>query len=261
MKKYIEYIKGLGLSDLEIIMKIVDDMHTNIGGYDEPKVDVPGFYRLDVGSADSTGVCRNMAEHIAYLLAKINPKSKARVINVYCGVEYVESPISRRLNNDYVRKMNQDYIFETSKKINHAAVIMSLPGERFKLVIDPTAGAIGVLANNEITLLNKSKGEYGFRPDNAFYNLAFGYVDGYNLIDLARNIDGCNGVQVDFERLRQEWGFDAQKSALDRVRSIPRAIERARAAYNSPIVTKRIRGDKFVSKDMVANPTTFEPDK
>ena len=57
-------------SDLDIIMKVVSDMWKEIDGYGEPELDAFGYYRLDI--ENGVGMCRHMADDIAYKLNEIN---------------------------------------------------------------------------------------------------------------------------------------------------------------------------------------------
>lgn len=70
-------------SDMEIIMRVMKDMHKTIRGYGEPKIDAKGYEGMDVMDEDGMGVCRNMAENVADKLNAINPDYNARTIVLY----------------------------------------------------------------------------------------------------------------------------------------------------------------------------------
>ena len=59
--EYAKYINGLGLNDLEVIVKVMNDMWSNIEGYKNPDetYDSIGFNRLALYN-DGYGICRNI---------------------------------------------------------------------------------------------------------------------------------------------------------------------------------------------------------
>ena len=71
------------LSDIQIFMKVMDDMWGSIQGYKTPEKDIHGFLELDLANEDGYGVCRNMASDVARKLQEINPDYNARTIAVY----------------------------------------------------------------------------------------------------------------------------------------------------------------------------------
>lgn len=83
IKEYSEKIKSYNLTDLQIIMKIMDDMWNNINGYGKPNIDLVSYPGLDLATEDATGVCRNMTDDMARKLNAINKKYKAESIIVY----------------------------------------------------------------------------------------------------------------------------------------------------------------------------------
>jgi hypothetical protein len=260
MDKYAEELRKLNLSDLELIMKIMDDMHTNIIGYDEPKIDIPGFYRLDVGNSRSGGVCRNMADHVSYVLNKVNPKYRARVLSLYTNLAGAETAIETKSNRRYVRQILDEWQFEDSRAPNHDVVTIDMPGQKCRLVIDPTVTALGVLANNKITMFNDSRsGGLAFSPKSEAARLAFGgnVAEGRSIFYGIQNMNGYPHAKVDIRKLKEQWGLRAQKEALERVRGIPGAFEMANTAYTSYLHMGRTTlAEMRRKKEKAARPNT-----
>ncbi len=81
-----EYAKKFDIhsqSDMEIIMRIMKDMHETIQGYGEPKLDINGYLGIDVMDKDGIGVCRNMAANMVDKLNAINPEYNARFVTLW----------------------------------------------------------------------------------------------------------------------------------------------------------------------------------
>ncbi len=81
-----EYAKKFDIhsqSDMEIIMRIMKDMHETIQGYGEPKLDIAGYLGIDVMYKDGIGVCRNMAANMVDKLNAINPEYNARFVTLW----------------------------------------------------------------------------------------------------------------------------------------------------------------------------------
>ena len=82
---YGQKIKSYNLTDIQNIMKLMDDMWRNIKGYGEPRIDLISYPGLDLATEDAIGVCRNMADDMARKLNAINEEYNARSITVYFG--------------------------------------------------------------------------------------------------------------------------------------------------------------------------------
>lgn len=83
IKEYAKKFDIQAQSDLEIIMRVMKDMHETIQGYGEPQLDIEGYRGIDVMYEDGIGVCRNMAENMADKLNAINPEYNARIVTLY----------------------------------------------------------------------------------------------------------------------------------------------------------------------------------
>lgn len=120
-EKIKEYSKNFDIhtqSDMEIIMKIMNDMHKTIRGYGEPKIDATGYEGMDVMDKNGIGVCRNMAENMADKLNAINPEYNARTIGLYAkGEDYESANIEKNIiegnkRTNTIGNVTQTYINE-----------------------------------------------------------------------------------------------------------------------------------------------------
>lgn len=81
-------VKSQNLSDLEIFMKLMNDLYEDNQGYGTPKIDIRGFYGIDFMNENGIGVCRNMADYIRDKLNAINPNYNARTVTVLSNYSY-----------------------------------------------------------------------------------------------------------------------------------------------------------------------------
>lgn len=49
IENYAENIKAMNLTDLEIFMKVQEDIHKSIIGYGDPQLDIEGYWGADIG--------------------------------------------------------------------------------------------------------------------------------------------------------------------------------------------------------------------
>lgn len=120
IEKYANEVKEMNLNDIEIIMKVTNDMWENIYAYGNPQMDVHGYLCLDM-QEDGIGVCRNMADDIANKLNKINPDYNARFISGYFDYSNLEpNTIQSRIiePGQYLKvdKGNKKVIYFNGKK-------------------------------------------------------------------------------------------------------------------------------------------------
>lgn len=110
IEAYAKYINSLGLSDLEIIIKVMNDMWSNIDGYKDPKsYDTLGFNRLSLYN-DGYGVCRGMADDFSARMNAINPDYEACNLIVYSSgldEEVINKIGAKRVNLNEVNVSNE----------------------------------------------------------------------------------------------------------------------------------------------------------
>ncbi len=174
-KNYAENIKKLGLTDLETIMKLQNDIHTTIKGYGQPSLNIEGYFGIDIGKGNYTGVCKNIADDFARKMNAINESYNARTwivkfklgntidVNIpkYNGDALLNSSSrfedkSELLTRSIVYKINEITQSEDVFNVlgNHMVVAVDIKEENLTLVVDPTNTSIGVFKNGKIIMLN-----------------------------------------------------------------------------------------------------------
>ena len=235
MDKYAEQLKDMNLSYLDLVMKVVDDMHSNIRGYGNPEINAIGFFRVDVGNTDGYGVCKNMANNTTYILNRVCPELNARDMMVYLDVDglnmaniELKTVESSSNENDNQYGINEN---AQSNNPNHMITAFDLPNSGYSLVVDTTNPAIGVLVDGKIIMLNEMIGSMKYAP---LHEAAMGIR---GRIKMVKNLISMNThiTQEDLDKLIEEWGKKAQDEALERVRNIPGATEMAKEAYTSTL--------------------------
>lgn len=169
INQYADNVSKMGLTDLELFMKLQDDMYNSIQGYGNPKLDIDGYFGVDIGQDYGTGVCRNMADDIVHKLNAINPDYNARMFivkaesgnfdepDIHKNVEPVIWAKGTRFDNTQIRSIvsmanlvtANDDVFNVLG--NHAVVAVDLKKDNLTLIIDPTNTCLGVFKDGEIT--------------------------------------------------------------------------------------------------------------
>lgn len=232
---YGESVRKMNLSDIEVLMKVMDDMRSNIKGYGTPKIDLVKFSGLDLATEEGQGVCRNMADDVARKLNAIDKDYNARRITVYFdtsknGYQIANSPVNVVEDNETVvdgkdeeKEENGNEPNETQpnkdmlKLIgNHAVVLVDINEDNVTLVVDPTNPGIGIYKDGEITMFNTKefKEEDKIKFDrtylfDALYNGADNFKIPFELLSTYRE------PNLSMEELEEKYGVDAQNRALD----------------------------------------------
>lgn len=186
IEEYVKKFEGKKLTDLQVIMKVVDDMWANIEGYkDPPLIDANGCLELDVTRANGYGICRNFATYVAKVLQAMG--YKARTLPVYMDLNsyqyYVcpniqtkeagneteqtdnifisddsQNDLNSNENDEDTQKIN-DWLQDKKITANHMVVLVYIEEDDIYLVIDPTNPGIGILDKNSISMFNNANKE------------------------------------------------------------------------------------------------------
>lgn len=227
---YGESVRKMNLSDIEVLMKVMDDMRSNIKGYGAPKIDLIKFSGLDLATEEGQGVCRNMADDVARKLNAIDKDYNARRITVYfdtskTGYRIANSSVNIVENNETVvdnkdeeKDKNENEPNKDMLKLigNHAVVLVDINEDNVTLVVDPTNPGIGIYKDGEITMFNTNefKEEDKIKFDrtylfDALYNGAYNFKIPFELLSTYRE------PNLSMEELEEKYGVDAQNRALD----------------------------------------------
>lgn len=218
-----DYLKStdfLCLSDLEIFMKLMQYEHQEMI-YDTPEPEIIGYYRVQM--LDGKGVCRNIADDLAYRLNLINPEYNAKMI---C----VNSSYGNWIKNDDEMQINPNYPFideekdkdtliskgleEIKKRTfpNHAVTMVNIPGEDYALILDPTNSGIGVMYNGKIDMFNSdSENYYVTELFNAFFM-------GYD-VEFSIKLEKLKSYFTNhsLEELNELYGLDTQNETIKKL--------------------------------------------
>lgn len=228
----------MNLTDLEIFMKLQDDMHNSIKGYGNPQLDIWGYEGVDMGLENGMGVCRNMSNDMACKLNAINPKYNARCIKVKTeGLNAQYADIRRNTienstkmykgNNILTMKvlchvantMGKANILNAGELIddmsgNHSVVLMDLEEENTTLIIDPTNICLGVFKDGEIVIFNSLNVEYN--PIKLHRGLVGDLSRGRETLEIASEYaKSFLNPNMTIEELSEKYGVEAQQKALD----------------------------------------------
>ncbi len=216
LDEYANYIKGLNLSDIEIIFKLMSDIWYEIDGYGKPSETVIGIYNLSF-MKEGVGVCTSFSDELANRLNKINWRYNARNI-ILDNIEGNKDITIEKVDIDrpYIETQNNSDI-PTLEDSKHVATAVDLPDKNVTLVIDATNLMIGVLKNGKVYMFNTS----GYFFD---YDLEKNYkCTDSNLFEvLSCYFQSFTCSEDDISDLEEVYGVDCQKEATESIESIPR---------------------------------------
>lgn len=230
IEEYAKEVNKTNLNDVQIFMKVMDDMWKSIKGYATPKKDISGFLELDLATEDGYGVCRNMASDIAKKLNKINPKYNARTMTVrmekdsYYEIANININIIQTNNttNEQI-DVKENNIKKILNRItgNHMVTLVDVPSDGLTVVLDPTNPGIGIYKDGKIIMLNpgKEKEFLEYTPKKLTEALVIeGGYDSFNDITLDY-IDSYKKTKLTMKQIKDKYGIEAQNRALIQVRA------------------------------------------
>lgn len=217
IEEYAKYINSLGLNDLEIIIKVMNDMWSNIYGYKTPSShDDIGMYRLSL-YYNGYGVCRNMADDFTARMNAINPNYEAFNMNCYITSAEVND-IKRNIieTNDTVTdddNNQNENDFDISKITgNHMVTCITLPNENILLIVDPTNPSIGVFQNGQVHMLSLT--DANGIDTKIFGSCTLGHD--YQEKCLKKTIQSYF-VDIDIDYLIENYGIQSQNEVLKEI--------------------------------------------
>lgn len=252
---YASHVNSMNLSDIQIFMKVMDDMWGSIQGYKEPEKDITGFYELDLATEEGYGVCRNMASDIARKLQEINPEYNARTIAVYMDEGYKVADIERTViqDNETVRDSEEEQTqdsggFDITKILgNHMVTLVDLKDENLTLVLDPTNPGIGIYKDGNILMLNTAKENLvQYDTKEIVTTLFFRAGADAALTSIKEFISSFEDSSMNLDEIIEKYGLEAQNQALTEVR----ALELANSAVNSLETNKESDFEKRIRVDI-----------
>lgn len=215
IENYAKSIQDLQMSDLTIMMQVMNDMWNNIYGYDVVGEHFGNDFCYNLYYYNR-GVCRDFADDYAKRMNEINPEYKAQVVSVL--IEDAEVNNIKRYDFSNQKETEDNFSLFLGNVIcetigNHAVVLLSVPNTSYTLVVDPTNPSIGLLENGKIYMLGSDKASSNmmqfskvkFLPEGGsekeFYRK---YYQSYR-----------NGITI--EEAMEKYGIESQNMALEDV--------------------------------------------
>jgi len=252
MSDYVQFMKDNDYTDLEAIMQIINDVHTYTQGMavygsmsTTPAVDTVFYARLAVGDSNGYGVCRSFADHLTYLLQEFNPNLKAHNMVCELGVKALDMADVERHKKEYSEEEKVMYSEMASQsmegitastegektgihKANHMITVISVPGKNYKLAIDAYNPAIYLFNDNQLIPLNPAEGTIYHTP---LFEMILGVNYQINGIRDVLNMATANLSQEEIDKIREEWGLEAQNLAVEKNKQRIGAEEIAKKAF------------------------------
>lgn len=229
INNYASYINSLNIEDdLQIVMKVMDDMWNEMAGYKTPKSDYDGLFRLALLNENSVGVCRHIADDMANRLNTINPKYNAKTLTVTFNNDAYKienfADIERRDLTDHTENTSEEIKDENENNFdftkytgNHLVCSFNPIGKNYTIIIDPTNPSIGVLLNGKIYMFQtKNHDGLSFKPlgeliitiETNITMLKYDFINSFFIPDTDKYL----------EELNNNWGLEAQNKALEEIR-------------------------------------------
>ena len=239
VSKYAKNVNRMNLKDIQIFMKLMNDMWDSIQGYKTQKLFNEKFAMMDfvLATKDGYGVCRNMAPYVARRLNEINPEYNARVANVYLPIDsegFKKANIKQKiLENplEWFDGIKKEAISTLMKKVgNHAIVLIDSPKDNAILAIDPTNPGIGILIDGYVYMFNESEYKHPTYELKSVITTIFENLISTNSITKIE-LTGIKDYNTswkywsgkNYATLRKKYSLEAQNKALEEVREIERS--------------------------------------
>jgi len=214
VKEYAQYINSLGLSDLEIIMKVMKDSWDTINGYGKAEDLVVGFYRLSF-QEEGKGVCTSFADDFTAKMNAINPKYKAE--NVYVYMDNSENAPVQRVNIERTMlpdsSETQEETSKEKKYGNHLVSMIRIPEHKICLIVDPTNLMLGIMKNGKIYMfntMNKDMMEYKINSNFIFSEEFFSN-------NVNEYLQTFNKPVISDEEIENAYGYESQNAAFEKI--------------------------------------------
>lgn len=220
IKEYADYINSLHLSDLEVIVKVMDDMWQNIDGYSttvEGYSNEFAYNRLALYHL-GYGCCRHMADDFTARMNAINPKYEAYNLVVNLGDIIWNDTVRTVLDEeeDSTITGEEDFGIITLLKDrigNHMVTCLKLPGIDLPVIVDPTNPSISIIKNGKIVQLNEND-SCGMEICNA-PNIGINWHDKEELANYLKDVLRSYFASCDFDELVDLYGTNSQNDVLD----------------------------------------------
>lgn len=246
MFAYCDEIKKLNLSDLELFIKLFDDLWKRIDGYSRVADDVCGLERLYL-KEENKGSCRHFSDDMIAKLNYINPKYHARKIIVYVSDTLDDTynlPIKRTIlpsNPNFSKELFEgfkkhminefgiDYFNEKMKDEsilkfieesldeqpvkedgNHIVCAVDIPDKNITLMLDPTNSVIGYFKGKKIITFGGNKTGYKYVKRR-------NYIENKTSTFVRHELKSGLNNFVPYKIINRLYGEESQEEAYEKV--------------------------------------------
>ena len=224
IKEYAAEVNNLDLTDLQVIMKVMNDIWQR-SSYGIPRYDIYGFWEYDIYNK-GPALCRNIAADFARKMNAINPNYQATNIAVDVTDEYLMNVAVSNIDRSYSSasyydrapdKSSEYYIDENDRLDpelgNHIVTLVTM-SDGCILCIDSTNPSIGIINLDKIAMLS-SNVEMDYMNKGTVYIMPFTSSITYNFDKLKRIFDANSR-----EYYEEKYGVIAQNEALEYIKNL-----------------------------------------
>ena len=262
INKYAKEVNAMNLDDVQIYMKVMNDMWGSIQGYGIPKKNIMGFPELDLATEDGYGVCRNMASDVAKKLNAINPNYNARTMIVQMGDDgkYTVANIKRNfvqsIQNDE-QSEEQEQKEETQEEQNngfkledftgnHLVTLVDSTEDNLIIVLDPTNPGIGIYKEGKITMLNSNKEDAKIFDAKEYVSSFITKGGMENITDVIKDyVKSFEKSNLTDKQIEEKYGIEAQNNSLNYIK------QKQNTAKNKFIESIEVKDDEEKSNNEV----------
>ena len=216
--EYAKEIKSLNLTDLQIIMKVMNDIWAEIDGYGVAENLPVGYCRLAF-QEEGKGVCTSFADEFTTRMNTINKEYNAKNIIVKlnsnemgklktCDIEQTVLDVPENLDEETLTIPSLADLTG-----NHMVSIIDIPNTDITLMVDTTNLLIGIFKNGKIYVLNNDSYEF-IEYSYLLNGMCSEYGSENYIFKLNKNID----AEL-IEDVSDAYGYEAQEKALEYIKN------------------------------------------
>ena len=221
---YANDIRNLNLTDLQVIMKVMNDIWQS-SEFGIPKYDIYGLWGYDIYQK-GPALCRNLATDFARKMNAIDSNYRATNIAVNVDAEYEQKIVLSNIERNFsstryyncAPEKKEEYYIDREDRLdpelgNHIVTLVTL-SDGCTLCVDVTNPSIGIIKYDKIDMLS-SEGEMDYKNMGTLYIMPLDSSLRYNYEMLKRLFDTHT-----IEYYEKNYGIDAQNEALEYVKNL-----------------------------------------
>ena len=216
---YAQEVRKLDLTDIQLVMKVMDDVWDDDIAYAYPENLINGYERLSF-QEEGVGVCTSLSDDFTAKINAINPEYDAKNLVVFMTDDafnnqvYETVDINRNIKETSDAESTSIVKASLHEKIygNHVVTKINIPDEDYDIIVDTTNLSIGTIKNGKIYMFNT-------KSDNTLKYV----VRGNYLLGGKDYVSYPSTFYISSEsndELEDKWGYEAQSEAYNYVLSL-----------------------------------------